>query len=132
MDKNGNFKIQLNLAAQINLETLPRQWEPVRNIYMSLVFKMKLFMDKKNPKDKLLMMQPKNIELSEMKIMNDKEEMSMEQMMIQSMVNIQFEQLRKMFKPVPGRIRTLLKLMPKEIKCFGFKISDLDIAFKKS
>ena len=37
------------------------------------------------------MINPKNIELSEMKIMNDKEEMSMEQMMIQSMVNIQFE-----------------------------------------
>jgi len=24
MDKNGNFKVQLNLAAQINLEALPR------------------------------------------------------------------------------------------------------------
>jgi len=82
MDKNGNFKVQLNVAAQINLETLPKQWEPVRNIYLTLVFKFKLNINDKDPKDKLLMINPKNIELSEMKIMNDKEEMSMEQMMI--------------------------------------------------
>lgn len=82
MDKNGNFKVQLNVAAQINLETLPKQWEPVRNIYLTLVFKFKLSINDKDPSDKLLMINPKNIELSEMKIMNDKEEMSMEQMMI--------------------------------------------------
>ena len=82
MDKNGNFKVQLNVAAQINLETLPKQWEPVRNIYLTFVFKFTLSVNDKDPSDKLLMINPKNIELSEMKIMNDKEEMSMEQMMI--------------------------------------------------
>jgi hypothetical protein len=132
MDKNGNFKVQLNVAAQINLETLPKQWEPVRNIYLTLVFKFKLSINDKDPNDKLLMINPKNIELSEMKIMNDKEEMSMEQMMIQSMVNIQFEQLKKMFKEIPGRMNTILKLMPKEFACLGFKVTDLDLAFKKS
>ena len=132
MDKNGNFKVQLNVAAQINLEKLPKQWEPVRNIYLTLVFKFKLSMNEKDPSDKLLMINPKNIELSEMKIMNDKEEMSMEQMMIQSMVNIQFEQLKKMFKEIPGRMNTILKLMPQEFACLGFKVTDLDLAFKKS
>lgn len=82
MDKNGNFKAQLNIAAQINLETMPNMWEPVRNIYLTLVFKFKLSINDKDPLDKLLLINPKNIELSEMKIMSGKEEMSMEQMMI--------------------------------------------------
>ena len=82
MDKNGNWKIQMNLAAQINLENLPGMWEPVRNIYMTLVFKFKIQMSDKNPLDKTVVINPKNIELSEMKIMNGAEEMAMEQMMI--------------------------------------------------
>jgi len=82
MDKNGNFKVQLNVAAQINLQTEPAQWDPVRNIYLSLVFKFKLSINDKDPNDKLIVINPKNIELSEMKILNGQEEMSMEQMMI--------------------------------------------------
>lgn len=82
MDKNGNWKIQLNLAAQINMESMPNMWEPVRNIYMTLVFKFKISMNDKNPLDKTVVINPKNVELSEMKIMNGAEEMAMEQMMI--------------------------------------------------
>lgn len=82
MDKNGNWKVQLNVAAQINMENLPGMWEPVRNIYMTLVFKFKISMNDKNPLDKTVVINPKNLELSEMKIMNGEEEMSMEQMMI--------------------------------------------------
>lgn len=78
MDKNGNWKIQMNLAAQINLENLPGMWEPVRNIYMTLVMKFKLQMNDKNPLDKTVVIVPKNIELSEMKIINGSEEMAME------------------------------------------------------
>jgi hypothetical protein len=82
MDKNGNWKVQFNLAAQINMESLPGMWEPVRNIYLTLVLKFKISMNDKNPLDKTVVISPKNLELSEMKIMNGAEEMSMEQMMI--------------------------------------------------
>ena len=78
MDKNGNFKVQLNLAAQINLDNGEQDWQPVRNIYLTLVLKFKLSMNNNDPSDKLLMINPKNLELSEMKIMNGQEEMSME------------------------------------------------------
>ena len=67
-----------------------------------------------------------------MKVMKGNEEMEMEQMMIQSMVNIQLEQAKKMFKEVPGRVNTLLKRFPPELECYGFKVSDLDIHYKKS
>merc|ERR1719263_2175001 len=52
--------------------------------------------------------------------------------MIQSMVNIQMDQAKKMFKEIPGKINTLIKKFPPELECYGFKVSDLDIAYKKS
>jgi hypothetical protein len=48
------------------------------------------------------------------------------------MVNIQLEAMKKMLKPMKGKLNTLLKRQPKELKCFGFEISDIDLAFKKS
>jgi|APSaa5957512535_1039671.scaffolds.fasta_scaffold46924_2 hypothetical protein len=37
-----------------------------------------------------------------------------------------------MFKEIPGRLNTIINLMPKELACLGFKVTDFDIAFKKS
>lgn len=53
-------------------------------------------------------------------------------MMIQSMVNIQLEQAKKMFKEVPLPIGDILKKNPPELQCFGFNIADLDVSFRKS
>ena len=40
--------------------------------------------------------------------------------------------MKKVFKEIPIKASTLLRRLPKEIQCFGFKISDLDVSFKKS
>jgi len=48
------------------------------------------------------------------------------------MVNIQLEQVKKMFKEMPGRVNTVLKRFPPELKCFGFQVSDMDMSYKKS
>jgi len=78
MDKNGNFKLQVNIAGVINLETLPNVWEAVRNLYVTLVFKMKVTSDDSNPFSKKLTVLPKNIEVSQIKVFRDEEEMTME------------------------------------------------------
>jgi len=132
MDKNGNWKVQLNLAAQINLENLPGMWEPVRNIYMTLIFKFKIQMNDSNPLDKKIILNPKKFELSEIKITNGDEQMTMEEMMLQSMMNLQFEQVKKMFKEIPFKVNSAIKRAPKELQCLGFEITDIDIAYKKS
>ena len=36
MDKNGNWKAQINLPIQVNVEK-GSSWEPVRNIYMQVI-----------------------------------------------------------------------------------------------
>jgi len=64
--------------------------------------------------------------------MKDSEEMVTEQMMLQSMANLQLEALKKMFKEFPMEIGDLVKKNPKEAACLGFNFSDLDISFKKS
>jgi len=91
MDKNGNWKLQVNVAATINVEMLPEVWDSVRQVYVTLVFKYKQTTDDSNPFNKQFVFTPKNIEISQLKVMKGDEEMSMEQMMIQSMANIQFE-----------------------------------------
>jgi hypothetical protein len=62
--------------------------------------------------------------------MKGEEEESMEQMMIQSMANIQFEDLRKMFIDYPIKIGDLLSKNPKELQCLGFNVADVDVSFK--
>ena len=56
-------------------------------MYISFVVKVKLQMND-NPFDKKFVFTPRNIEMSNMKVMKGTEEMPMEGMMIQSMVNI--------------------------------------------
>lgn len=132
MDKNGNFKAQINIPAQINIEDSFGQWEPIRNIYITLVAKGKVQMDATDPDDVLINLTPKSVEMSQLVIKKGNEEVPMEQMMVQSMANIQLESLKKFFKTMPGHINTLLTRIPQEVKCFGFSITDFDIAFKKS
>ena len=52
--------------------------------------------------------------------------------MIQSVINIQLENLKKEFKEFPFYLSDLLSKNPKELQCRGFNIADLDISFKKS
>ena len=66
IDKNGNWKIQANLVVLVNVETLPGRWESVRSIYITAVFKFKIVKDGSLQ----FVFSPKNIEISELKVMN--------------------------------------------------------------
>mmetsp|Transcript_42148 Transcript_42148/g.64639 ORF Transcript_42148/g.64639 Transcript_42148/m.64639 type:complete len:555 (-) Transcript_42148:60-1724(-) len=132
MDKNGNWKIQVNAAFQLNVETLPDMWDVARNIYATVVVKLKVTTDESNPDNKKLILLPKNIEITKLKVLSGETPMEMEQMMIQSLANIQLEQAKKFLKDIPLNISDLLKKNPKELQCLGFNLSDLDVSFKKS
>jgi hypothetical protein len=132
MDKNGNFKAQVNIPAQINIERTPGLWEPVRDLYITLVVKAKFSFNKTNPDDVVINITPKSVEMTKLVIKKGEEEVQMEQMMIQSLVNIQLEQVKKMFKNMPGKLNTLLKRIPKQTHCFGFNFTDIDLSYKKS
>ena len=65
---------------------------------------------------------------------SSKEEMDMEQMMVKSMANIQLEQAKKYFKDIPLNTNSVVQnfIFPEIFKCFGFKVNDYDISYKKS
>lgn len=52
MDKNGNWKILVNINAQVNVEKMPGVFEDIRNIYITLVAKFKWKTDDTNPFNK--------------------------------------------------------------------------------
>lgn len=64
MDKNGNWKFIINVNALVNVETLPDMWDPIRNIYITLVAKFKFTTDATNPFNKVFKFMPKTIEMS--------------------------------------------------------------------
>lgn len=75
IDKNGNWKVQINLMASLTIETTPRNYEVARDIYMTAVFKMKVIVNETSPFTKKFSWIPKNIEITNLKVMNpDKDE----------------------------------------------------------
>jgi len=108
IDKNGNWKFQANIFMNLNVETIPKQWEPAREVYITMVFKCKLASNGTNPWNKKFSLTPKNIEITNLKVLKDGQEQEMEQMMIQSVVNIQMENLKRNFKEIPFLLKTLL------------------------
>lgn len=107
-------------------------WDPIRNIYMTLVAKFKISTDASNPFNKVFKFLPKAIEMSQVKVLKQAEEQASEAMMIQSMVNIQFEQAKKMFKEIPIPVGDIVQKNPPELQCFGFNVADIGLDFKKS
>lgn len=103
-------------------------WRPVRDLYITVTFKMKTTTEfDEVTGEKSLVLLPKNIEISQLKVLKDNEEEQMEQMMIQSMANVQLEQAKKLFKKEPFPVSKLLRKQYKELQCFGFMLSDLDL-----
>lgn len=78
MDRNGNWKIQVNFMAQLLVETMPGVWTQARSIYATLLVKMKFMTDASNPFEKMFKIIPKNLEISQIKIMKEDEEMTAE------------------------------------------------------
>lgn len=88
IDKNGNWKIQVNFPMTILVEKPGKQWEEAREIYITVVFKFKITVNDVNPTTKKFSVTPKNLEVTNLKVLNENNEEEMEQMMIQSMINI--------------------------------------------
>ena len=131
IDKNGNWKFQFNIVMNLNVERGGGQWSSARDIYMTVVFKMKMKQDDTNPFNKVISVTPRSLEISQLKVLKGDEEMTVEQTMLQSMANLQMETLKKAFKEYPLKIGDILSKNPKELACLGFNVSDVDVSFAK-
>lgn len=129
LDKNGNLKFNINAGAQIIVESSPGNWEDARNFYVTLSAKAKLAINNTNPANRTFVITPKGVELSLFKIYKGDEEMFLEQMLTQSLLNVQIDQFRKTLKPVA--IPLMKFENPKEFQCLGFNLTDLDVKIDK-
>ena len=130
MDKNGNFRFVLNGSATILIQKKRNEWEEARSMFASLTAKGKVIMKEVSETEKVMVVFPKALELSSLKIFNkDEEEQVMEQMVLTSGLNVQLENLLKMAEPI--EIPTNNPPTPAEMECLGFKLSDADIKFKR-
>lgn len=79
MDKNGNWKAQINIAASINVDMDRGSWRPVRDLYITITFKLKTTTEIDEVSgEKSVVLLPKNIEISQLKVLKDNEEEQME------------------------------------------------------
>jgi len=132
MDKNGNVKFQANVPLQMNVEQSGGRWEPIRNIFVSFLFQGKIS-TQDGPNGQTFNLQVKTIKISQILIKNHEgEEMDLEQMLIQSMVNLQLENVKKEFKSRWVDPNAAISRQPKQIACFGINLSNIELLFGKS
>ena len=130
MDKNGNFRFILNGSVTLLVQKKKNEWEEARSIYASITAKGKVITKELSETEKAMVVFPKALELSSLKIFNKEEEaQTMEEMVLTSGFNVQFEQALKMVEPFEIPMNN--PPTPPEVECLGFALSDADIKFKK-
>ena len=119
----------LYIPAQINVETESGGWDAARNLYITMVMKGKLEI-----KDGNFVMTPKQAEIDDLIVKKGGEQKPQEAMMIQSVVNIQLDNLKKKFKPIVKPMNNLAQELPKWLVCYGIvpESTEVDIQYKKS
>ena len=78
----------MNIPITVLVENKDKVSEEARQVYVTAVFKFKVSVNDKYPKFKKFNVTPKDLEVTNLKVLNDGEEEEMEQMMIQSVINI--------------------------------------------
>lgn len=130
-DKNGNFRFTFNIYGQILIDTTGnKDYKSVREVFLGLAYKGKFVVKEDRPGEKKLLIVSKSAEVSNVKILQEEgEESVVEQMMITSFMNVQFEQMISAMPPYEFSLKN--PPSPKEIECLGFKLSDVTLDFKK-
>lgn len=129
LDAKGNFKVFMNVGSQIIIEKKPGQWEDARKLVMTFGMKGKLFISDAEFDNKTLVVYPRGLELSTLKIFKGDEEQFLEQMLAQSLIGVQLDQIKKGFKPNLFPLKNFDN--PKEFECFGFNFTNLDVIINK-
>ena len=101
IDQKGNFKAQVNVALKVVALNSEDYWEDARRIYMSFALKGKMFVMNPHHDNRTLVVLAKSLDLANLKIYRGEDEQFLEQMLVQSLVGAQLEQVKKKFKPKP-------------------------------
>ena len=99
IDANGNFNVLFNMGAQIIVDPKGES-ELARSLFVQLQLKGKMFVADEKHDNRTLVIMPKSVTMPVFKVKTpDNEEQFMEQMLVQSMIGFQLDNLKKQFKP---------------------------------
>lgn len=129
IDGNGNFNILANLGAQIIIDPKGNS-DLARSIYIQFQLKGKMFVADQKHDNRTLVIMPKSITMPVFKVKTpDGEEQFMEQMLIQSMVGFQLDNMKKQFKPAVIPLKKFNN--PRELQCLGFNLTNVNVKINK-
>lgn len=104
--------------------------EEARAIYAQLALKGKMFVADAQFDNRTFVVLPKSLQMPVFKVMNsDGEEQFLEQMLVQSMVGFQLENLKKAFQPAVLPLKKFQN--PPESQCLGFNLTNVMIKVNK-
>lgn len=78
LDSKGNFKINMNIASQVVVEKKTGKWEDSRKLVMTIGIKGKIFISDAEFENKTLVVYPRGLELSTLKIFKGEDEQFLE------------------------------------------------------
>jgi len=129
IDANGNFNVGANLGAQIIID--PKGESSLgRAIYVQFQLKGKMFVADQHQDNRTLVILPKSLSMPVFKVKTpDGEEQFMEQMLVQSMIDFQLDNLKKQFKPAIIPLKKFNN--PRELQCLGFNLTNVNVKINK-
>ena len=130
LESNGNFQVTANLGAQLIVENKQGVQEEARAVYIQLALKGKMFVADAQFENRTFVVLPKAVQMPVFKVMNSQgEEQFLEQMLVQSMVGFQLENLKKAFQPFVIPLKSFQN--PAESQCLGFNLTNVMIKVNK-
>lgn len=130
IDANGNFNVIANLGAQIIVTNEEGEQEEARALYIQFNLKGKMFIADAQHDNRTLVVMPKSFQMPVFKVLNNQqEEQFLEQMLVQSMVGFQLDNLKKEFKPMTIPLKKFNN--PREIQCLGFNLTNIMVKINK-
>jgi hypothetical protein len=130
LEANGNFQVTLNVGAQLIVENKQGVQEEARAVYCQLALKGKMFVADAQHENRTFVVLPKSLQMPVFKVMNSAgEEQFLEQMLVQSMVGFQLENLKKAFQPFVIPLKTFKN--PPESQCLGFNLTNVMVKVNK-
>lgn len=103
--------------------------EESRSLFASLQLKGKMFVADPKEDNRTFVILPKGIQLATLKVLKGDQEQFLEQMLIQSMVGFQLDQIKKQLQPVVIPLKKFPN--PKELQCLGFNLTNVDVKVNK-
>ena len=130
IDANGNFQMLANVGAQIIVTNSDGEQEEARSLFIQFQLKGKMFIADAQHDNRTLVVMPKSLQMPIFKVLNNQgEEQFLEQMLVQSMVGFQLDNLKKAFKPATIPLKKFTN--PRELQCLGFNLTNVAVKINK-